>query len=189
VASIRDEAPRAVSAAGGYNYFLSISSYMRVTRRNQEEFVKKTVSIIMLCALIVSISACKKNQFKDLVYGDVTTTDWLQAGVKKKNGESVLWFQVFDQKENSGIADSYRTTEKKVDNYPAKIFDNKWIWLLVNDRIEIRLIADDKSVEFKNNDKLRDFILTFDLSGMEKVTGPALKGKDLEKFIPKLAAD
>ena len=151
--------------------------------------MKKTISLLMLCALILSAAACKKNNFKNLEYDGLTTTDLLQANVKKKNGESVLWFQVIDQKENKDIAESYRTGTRKVDDYPVKIYDNKWVWLLVNNRIEIRLIADDKCKDFKNTEKLQNFIRAFDLSGMEKVSGPVLKGKDLEKFIPKLAVD
>lgn len=57
---------------------------------------------------------------------------------------------------------------------------------MVNNRIEIRLIADDKTREFQDTNKLKKFIETFDLAGMEKISGPRVKGKDLQKFIPKL---
>jgi hypothetical protein len=57
---------------------------------------------------------------------------------------------------------------------------------MVNDRIEIRVIADGKSNEFQNTGKLKKFIASFDLEGLEKIKGPKLKGKDLEKYMPEL---
>ena len=138
---------------------------------------------MMLLALCVS---CKKADWKDLEYSDTSAFDWFQANVRKKGGAAVLWFQIFDQIDDKATIDGYRNSTEKVGKYPAKIFENKWIWLMVNNRIEIRLIADDKAKDFQNTERLKKFIQSFDLAGMEKVTGPKLKGKDLEKFIPKL---
>ncbi len=142
--------------------------------------------LLWLIPLVVTGISCKSSNWNDLEYSDVSTFDWLQANVKNKTGEGVLWFQVFDQVDDKTTIDGYKTSTEKLDRYPVKIFENKWIWMMVNNRIEIRLIADDKSKEFQNTDKLKKFLLSFDLTGMEKVTGPKIKGKELEKFIPKI---
>ncbi len=154
----------------------------------KEDSVKKAsfLSIIGILALLAIGISCKSGSWNELVYSDVSAFDWLQANVKNKSGEGVLWFQVFDQVEDKATIDGYSTSTEKIGKYPAKIFDNKWIWMMVNKRIEIRLIADDKSKDFQNTEMLKNFILSFDLAGMEKVTGPKIKGKDLEKFIPKI---
>jgi len=147
-------------------------------------------SSLLTLAVILTLSAfvvsCKSGGWNDLRYSDVSLFDWLQASVKNKSGEQVLWFQVFDQVDDRATIDGYKTSREKIDSYPVKIFENKWIWMMVNNRIEIRLIADDKTKDFQNTEKLKKFILSFDLAGMEKVTGPRIKGKDLEKFIPGL---
>jgi hypothetical protein len=144
-----------------------------------------TIIATLMVLMVVGVS-CKKGEWKDLEYSDISAFDWLQANVKKNNGEGVLWFQVFDQVEDTLTIDGYKSSNEKVNKYPAKIFENKWIWLIVNNRIEIRVIADDKSKDFQSTDQLKKFILSFDLAGMQKITGPKLKGKDLEKYIPKL---
>lgn len=144
------------------------------------------LSIIGLFTLFAAGFSCKSGSWNDLEYSDISAFDWLQATVKNKKGEGVLWFQVFDQVDDKATIDGYKNSSEKLGKYPVKIFDNKWIWMMVNNRIEIRLIADEKSKEFQNSDKLKKFILSFDLTGIEKVTGPRLKGKDLEKFIPKI---
>ncbi|HNW29997.1 MAG TPA: hypothetical protein PKN50_16075 [Spirochaetota bacterium] len=149
----------------------------------------KKISFLTLAglfALSAIVFSCKSGSWNDLQYSDVSQFDWLQANVKNKSGEQVLWFQVFDQVDDKVTIDGYKNSKEKIEKYPAKIFENKWIWMMVNNRIEIRLIADDKTRDFQNTDKLKKFILSFDLAGMEKVTGPKIKGKDLEKFIPKL---
>jgi hypothetical protein len=150
--------------------------------------MKSSLSFFMvaLMAIMISILSCKKGEWGDLEYSDVSATNWLQANVKKKSGEGVLWFQVFDQVEDELTIDGYRNSSERINAYPAKIYENKWVWLMVNNRIEIRVIADSKSNEFQNTDKLKKFILSFDLAGMKQVRGPKLKGKDLEKFIPRL---
>jgi hypothetical protein len=151
--------------------------------------MKKIIPLFIACIMVVMSFglSCKKTSWNDLEYSDINYFEWLQANVKKKGGEGVLWFQVFDLSNDKATADSYKNTNDKIENYPAKIFANKWIWILINNRIEIRLVADDKSKEFQDTDKLKKFILSFDLSGMENVKGPKLKGKDFEKFIPKMS--
>ncbi len=155
---------------------------------SKEDNLKKIscVTLTVLIALSAFVLSCKSGSWNDFHYSDVSLFDWLQASVKNKSGEQVLWFQVFDQVDDRATIDGYKNAKEKIDKYPAKIFENKWIWLMVNNRIEIRLIADDKTKEFQNTDALKKFIQSFDLAGMEKVTGPRIKGKDLEKYIPKL---
>lgn len=148
--------------------------------------MKKSFALLIVTFMVLTVFSCKKGEFGDLEYKDVNAFDWLQANVKKKSGEGVMWFQVFDQVEDKATIEGYKSSAEKVGKYPAKIFENKWIWMMVNDRIEIRLIADDKSKDFQNTEKLKKFILSFDLAGLEKITGPKQKGKDLEKYIPKL---
>ncbi|OHD64168.1 MAG: hypothetical protein A2176_00825 [Spirochaetes bacterium RBG_13_51_14] len=142
-------------------------------------------AVIMIAAVCCEVS-CKRNQLNDLEYLDISTLSWLQATVKKKNGEAVLWFQVFDKDGDAATIDSYKTSADRLDEYPAKIFENKWIWMLVNDRIEIRLMADETAKDYQDTEKLKKFMHAFDIPEMEKITGPKLVGKDLMKFIPKL---
>ncbi len=146
-------------------------------------FLVMIASIFALTAMTIS---CKKSGGKDLEYEGVTLHDWIQASVRKKGGTRVVWFQVFDNVEDKSVIESYKNTGDTIEKYPAKIYDNKWIWILVNDRIEIRLIADDNEKEYRNTEMLENFLSLFDLKGMEKVTGPKVSAKELEKFIPKL---
>jgi hypothetical protein len=149
--------------------------------------MKKLLLFSILLSLIPIIFAVScKNAVRGLEYSDVSTFDWLQANVKNKEGNNVLWFQVFDQVGDAKTIEGYKNSSERIGKYPARIFDNKWIWLMVNNRIEIRCIADNKSKEFQSNEKLKEFILAFDLEGMGRVTGPKLKGTDLKKFIPRL---
>jgi hypothetical protein len=152
----------------------------------REETMKKAVSILMVCAVALTAVACKKNLFKELKYANTSEGEFFQANLQKKDGENVLWFQVFDQKDDKGIIESYGGAAAKFEGYPAKINDNKWIWILVKDRIEIRLIADDKAKDYASTDVLKDFIKKFNLAGMAKVEGEKLTGKELGKFIPTL---
>lgn len=151
--------------------------------------MKKSLSIFMLVltALSITIVSCKKGEWSDLEYSEVSADGWLQANVKKKkSGEGVLWFQVFDQVEDSLTVEGYRSSPERISSYPAKIYENKWVWLMVNNRIEIRVIADSKSNDFQDTDTLKKFILSFDLAGMKRIRGPKLNGKALEKFMPRL---
>lgn len=123
---------------------------------------------------------------KDLQYVNVSANNCYQAYVKKKKGDIVLWFQVFDNVDDKAVINSYKTVSDKIDKYPAKIYKDKWVWVLVNNRMEVRLIADDKAKDFQNSEELTKFIKEFDLDGMEQVTGPKMKAQELEKFVPKL---
>lgn len=105
---------------------------------------------------------------------------------RKKSGESVLWFQVFDQVGDAMTVDGYRNSGDRINTYPAKIYENRWVWMKVNNRIEIRVIANSKSNDIQETVVLKKFILSFDLSVMKRFRGPRLKGKDHEKFMPGL---
>lgn len=149
----------------------------------------KKIAPFTLAFFIISgllLISCKKNDFNKLEYLNISKKKFLQAHVKKKGGELVLWFQVFDQ--SAGKTDFNKIQEKmvKIDNYTAKIKENQWIALLVNNRFEIRLFAYTASKDFQDTGELKRFIKLFDLAGMEQVTGPTLKPDELEKFIPKL---
>ncbi|MBN1495457.1 MAG: hypothetical protein JXA07_01730 [Spirochaetes bacterium] len=150
--------------------------------------MKKNISLCALCFVIsgLFLMSCKKVDLKELEYQHITRGEYLQAYVKKKGGGMVLWFQVFDQMDNTSDFKKAKFTSDTIGSYPAKINEDKWIWLLVNDRIEIRLVAFSAVKDFQDTGKLKKFIASFDLAGMEKITGPKLKAADLEKFIPKL---
>lgn len=119
--------------------------------------MKKALALLVLGHMIILAvgPSCKGDKWKNLHYSEISAFDWLQANVKNKSGENVLWFQIFDQVDDKATIDGYKTSPEKVSNYPAKIFENKWIWIMVNNRIEIRLIADDKTREFQDTNKLK----------------------------------
>lgn len=150
--------------------------------------MKKLFSLAAAGLMVMTVFtvSCKRDVMKGLEYTDISHFDWLQANVKNKKGEGVLWFQIFDQVGDKATIEGYKNVKDKVNKYPAKIYEDKWIWMLINNRIEIRLIADDKSKDFQSTKRLKDFILSFDLAGLESITGKKLKGKDFEKYIPKL---
>ncbi len=149
--------------------------------------MKKYFTVLLICSVIIAVGSCKKNRFTDLEYASISTYDWLQANVQKKDSkERVLWFQVFDQVENPSIINGYKKAEDTVQGHPAKIFENKWIWILINDRIEIRLLAEDTVKEYQNTEKLKNFIGAFDLKGLEKINDEKVDGKKLKEFIPEL---
>jgi hypothetical protein len=169
--------------------FPPVNKYWQaIIKYYKEAYVKKTISLLAVCFLTVGLFgvSCKKVSTKDLEYMNVSANNCYQAYVKKKGGDIVLWFQVFDNVDDTAVLNSYKNVTDKVENSPAKIYKDKWIWLLVNNRMEIRLIADDKAKNFQSTDELKKFIKNFDLDEMAKVTGPKMKAKDLEKFIPKL---
>lgn len=150
--------------------------------------MKKTVSILVACLLTAGLfgTACKKIDVKDLRYLRINKNKFLEAYVNKNGGGVVLWFQVHDRINEKTIIDSYNNIKTEIDKYPAKIYKDNSLCLLVNKRIEIRLTAMDNVKDFQDTDKLIKFIKLFDLAGMEKVTGPKLKPEELEKFMPKL---
>jgi len=146
--------------------------------------------ILVFCCILVIIftfSNCKRYNFSGLGYTDISTYDWLQANVvKKSTGEKVCWFQIFDWVNEKSTIETYKKLQTSVGKYPANISDNKWVWIMVNDRIEIRLLADDNSKDFQDTDKLKGFILTFNLDGLSKITGDKVSGQELLKYVPKL---
>jgi hypothetical protein len=150
--------------------------------------VKKIVSLSVACFIISGLFfiSCKKNDIKDLEYKGTYKKKYVEAYVYNKDGAMVLWFQVLDQIDDKSSIAIYKKAIDKVDKYPAKIYKDRSIWLLVNNRIEIRVTADDTAKNFQDTDELKKFIKLFDLAGMENVTGPKLKAEELEKFIPKL---
>jgi hypothetical protein len=150
--------------------------------------VKKIVSLSVACFIISGLFfiSCKKNDIKDLEYKGTYKKKYVEAYVYNKDGAMVLWFQVLDQIDDKSSIAYYKKAIDKVDKYPAKIYKDRSIWLLVNNRIEIRVTADDTAKNFQDTDELKKFIKLFDLAGMENVTGPKLKAEELEKFIPKL---
>jgi hypothetical protein len=154
----------------------------------EEGFVKKIAWLSVACFIISGLFfiSCKKNDINQLQYKQITKKDFLQAYVDKKGGEMVLWFQVLDQVDGKSTFNKIREKTIEIDKYPAKIKENQWIIMLVNNRIEIRLSAYTASKDFQDTDELKTFIKLFDLAGMEKITGPKLKPDELEKFIPKL---
>lgn len=150
--------------------------------------MRRTLSLLVACLVSFGVFgvSCKKVSMKDLQYVNVSANNCYQAYVKKKKGDIVLWFQVFDNVDDKAVINSYKTVSDKIDKYPAKIYKDKWVWVLVNNRMEVRLIADDKAKDFQNSEELTKFIKEFDLDGMEQVTGPKMKAQELEKFVPKL---
>lgn len=150
--------------------------------------MKKIASLSVACFIISGLFfiSCKKNDIKDLEYRGTYKKKYVEAYVYKKDGAMVLWFQVLDQIDDKSSIAIYKKAIDKVDKYPAKIYKDRSIWMLVNNRMEIRVTADDRAKDFQNTDELKNFIKLFDLAGMEKVTGPKLKPDELEKFIPPL---
>lgn len=152
--------------------------------------MKNTASLIWACLIITGLSfvaiSCKKIDLTQLEYKGLHKKVYLEAYVIKKGGNMVLWFQVLDRIDEKDNINSYKTESARVGKYPAKIIKDKSVWLLVNNRIEVRVTADDTAMDFQNTDKLKNFITVFDLGKMEKVTGPKLDVEELEKFIPVL---
>jgi hypothetical protein len=148
--------------------------------------MKRAFCIIAACVMAGAFLACKGGG-DQLEYSGVSAYDWVQANVQvKANKQAAMWFQLFDQADNEAAVKGYQNASEKMDKYPASIFANKFVWILVNNRFEIRLMADDKSPEYQNTEKLKGFLRRFDLAGMEGYTGAKLSGEELRKFIPKL---
>ena len=146
---------------------------------------KVTITLLItLSAGLLFFSGCKgKNE---LQYKSLWGSQWLSGDVVQ-NGKRVMWFQLFDQIEEKDKAiKSYKDNKKKINGkYPATISDSM-IWILINDRIEIRLMADSKNKAYHGKEKLKKFINMFDLAGLEKISGPKAKTDDLKKYCPKL---
>ena len=128
-------------------------------------------------------SNCRHPEYRNLLYRQLGADSFLHGDVNK-GGVRVMWFQMFDQVGNASILTGYRKAKQKVGPFPAKLMENKWVWMLVNDRLEIRLVADHKSKEFQSTAKLKEFLLSFDIPEMKKVSGPKMRTQDLQKFLP-----
>lgn len=149
--------------------------------------MKRSISVVLMFTLVAILNSCKMNAFKNLEYENVSNGRWLQASVQTKNTKTrVLWFQVFDQLGEQSTIDSYKNAVDKIDKYPANVSKDKWAWILINSRIEIRLLADNASKEFQNSEKMKRFLFAFDLDGLENITGEKVDAKELKKYLPKL---
>ena len=149
--------------------------------------MKKIIMITMLGLVSAALFVCKGGSDGELEYASVSAYDWVQANVHDKaSKKGVMWFQLFDHAGDQGAAKAYRDSAEKVDKSPASVFADKFVWVLVNNRFEIRLMADEKTPDYQNTEKLKDFVRRFDLSGMEQYTGPKLGGEEMRKFMPKL---
>ncbi|MCP4132449.1 MAG: hypothetical protein GY754_15865 [bacterium] len=152
--------------------------------------MKKVLCFALIAVMSLAVVSCKKSEFKGLKYdgmmADDNTDSWLQANVVNKDGKKVMWFQFFDQVDKKSEIESYKDSSEKVGTFPASVNKDKHVWTLINNRFEIRLIADDESKDYQNTEKLKKFILAFDIDGMSKVAGDKLTAKAMEKFLPKL---
>lgn len=142
--------------------------------------VKLILTFIMSLALVScgagGLKYSRVSDFGSFLSADVT-----------KSGKKVMWFQVFDQVEKPDSIKSYEQAKDKVATYPAKKNQGKWIWILVGNRFEIRLVADSKSKLYQDEKKLEEFINTFDLAGLAGVSQTTkLTAKQMRKYIPNL---
>ncbi len=144
------------------------------------------VTIIAFAFSMFSLSGCKKDT--ELKYSSLWGMKWVTGNVVQ-SGKEVMWFQLFDQadeKDKKKAIKHYENSKDKIaGKYPASISDSS-IWTLINKRIEIRLIASSKSKAYKNKEKLKQFLMKFDIDGLAKITGDKKKPKELMKYCPKL---
>src|SRR5271157_5719053 len=146
--------------------------------------MRKILYFLFIGAAAASFFVCKGDQSQNLGYSSVSAYEWVQASVKNRSTkDGVMWFQLFDQVNNDNIAKGYQGSAEKFDKYPATISPDSFVWILVNNRFEIRLMADNKSKDFQSTERLEGFLRKFDLGGMEKYTGPKLSGEEMKKFI------
>ena len=135
---------------------------------------KATFKIASLLVAALLLSACNSSggsgsvDLDDLEYGRVSAFSFLQADVHEAGTDNrVIWFQVFDQKDDQDTIDSYKGRSDPDLPYPAKVAKDMHVWMLIGDRFEIRLIGDSNAPAYRNTRKLKDFILSFDLDAME----------------------
>ena len=154
----------------------------------QEGSMKRFLILSLVCVIGLSFVSCKKNEFAGFKYDSFTASDdpgsFLAVQVLDKNGKQACWFHMLDQvgQDNS----SYTNSTEKVGKYPASISPNNHVWILVNNRFEIRLVADSETEVFKNTEMLKKFLMSFDLAGLEAVQGDKISPKAMAKFIPQL---
>jgi hypothetical protein len=147
-------------------------------------------SIYFLLSFLLFLSCSSYQNYNENVknpkYSDIECSDWLQIEVSRQDGVKILFFQVFDQIGDIEIINSYKNQNDRFRNYPAKIEENQFIWILVNNRFEIRLIIETDSNEYHNTEKLKQFLSKFNYSEMEKSYFNKLNCEELKKFIPVL---
>jgi hypothetical protein len=150
--------------------------------------MKKYFAVLCMLCLAVAAGSCKKEGFSGFAYAGMMAENkadsWLQTDVLDDNGKKVMWFQLFDQVDKKDSIESYKSSEQKVGKYPADVNENKWIWMVVADRFEIRLIAEDKS-SFANTQKLTEFLMAFDFAAMEKAPAEKMTPEQMKAFLPK----
>ncbi|MBN1533730.1 MAG: hypothetical protein JXA20_13760 [Spirochaetes bacterium] len=150
------------------------------------------VTVVSVCAVTLGVVFSQSQESEvdltKLKYGRVSAYSFVQADVhQKSDNKRVIWFQLFDRKDDKSTVDGYKASYvKQLGKYPAKIAANMHIWMLVGNRFEIRLMGDRESQEYRNTGKLAGFIMKFDLTGMEEYSGPPISGKELVKYCPKL---
>lgn len=150
--------------------------------------MKRFIIISLVCVIGLSLMSCKKNEFAGYKYDSFTASDdpgsFLAVQVLGKNGKQACWFHMLDQvgQDNS----LYTNSSEKVGKYPASISQDNHVWILVNNRFEIRLVADSESEVFKNTEMLKKFLMSFDLQGLEGIQGGKVSPKVLAKYIPQL---
>lgn len=140
--------------------------------------MKKTL-LILITGILFSCGQA----LPDLKYDKITHMSWVQADVHSKSeGSRVLWFQFFDRIDEDP---DYSNASDEVNGHPARISQNNSIWMLINDRFEIRLIADNETELYQDTEKLIEFIQAFDFRSMENYTAEEqLTGDALLPFIP-----
>ena len=164
------------------------SGYLLIHFNFQEEDMKRFIVLALVCAVGFSFASCKKNEFAGFKYNSFTPGEepgsFLAVQVLDKNGKQACWFHMLDQvgQDNS----SYTNSTDKVGKYPASISPNNHVWILVNNRFEIRLVADSDSEVFKNTEMLKKFLMAFDLAGLEAIQGEKVSPKVMAKYIPQL---
>ena len=151
----------------------------------------KKVSLVCYALVLASsllFSGCKKGN--KLEYKSLGGTMWLSADVIIKGTKKrVMWFQFFDRiDKREDAVNHYANQTEKVAGFPASISKNNFVWVLINNRFEIRLVADSKNKLYQNTEKLKKFIMAFDIKAMAKYQGEQkLSPDELKKFVPKLA--
>jgi hypothetical protein len=150
------------------------------------------MKMIFATALAISLAAslpmCKKNEFRSYRYDSYTASDdvdsFLGVTILDKDGKRAVWFHMLDQAGND--VSSYDNARDKVGQWPAMVSENVHVWILVNRRFEIRLMAADESDDFKDTEKLKKFLMSFDLDGLSKVPGEKISPREMAKYLPKL---
>ncbi len=146
----------------------------------------KKITIFGLITVMFFGLACGGKKFPGIEYSEIGCYDWLQVNVVRRGGDKVLWLQIYDQKDEKDVIASFLESGEKVGKFPAKIYENQWVFVLVNKRFEIRLVADEKAKDFRNTARLKEFFYAFDLDGLQKIRGGRITCRELKKYLPPL---